>query len=278
MNKLAPEKQHAIISALVEGNSLRATSRMIGVHRNTITNLMVRVAEGCKALSNWKMRELPSTSLQLDELWCFVAKKQAQCGIHEDTSRIGDFYTWVALDTETKIVPTHLVGKRNGEHAQRFVKDLAWRLKNRVQINTDGLRAYVDAIQQSFGVEGVDYAIVVKEFESEEIAEHRYSPPKVKKVIKSIGFGAPNMEKATTSHVERQNLTIRMGMRRFTRLTNGFSKDPDFLRSAVDLHFGHYNFIRKHQTLKTTPAYAAGVVDREWTIPELVEFSEAARA
>lgn len=278
MNKLQPEKQHAIIAALVEGNSLRATSRMVGVHRNTITDLMVQVASGCKALSDWKLKDLQLDTVQLDELWCFVAKKQAQVKRHEDDSNCGDFWTWVALDTDSKLVPTHLVGKRDGTHAREFVSDLAWRLKGRVQINADALQAYVGAIQDSFGLTGCDFGQAVKEYESEAIGPGRYSPPKVSKVEKRTVFGKPDYEKLTTSHVERVNLTCRMGMRRFTRLTNGFSKKPEMLRAAVDLHFGYYNFCRKHMTLGTTPAVAVGAEDHVWSIPELVEFSEAARA
>jgi len=269
MNKLILDKQTTIISALVEGVSIRSIERMTGVHRDTIMRLMVRVGDGCQQLMNQKMRNLSCKHLQLDEIWCYVSKKQRHVKDSDDPDQVGDFYTWVAIDCDTELVPSYKVGKRDTVTGHAFIDDLAGRLANRVQISSDDLRIYVDAIEASFGPD-VDYAQIVKFYEAEPIGPGRYSPPKVVAVEKSYVTGRPDLNTASTSYVERQNLTMRMNMRRFTRLTNAFSKKLENLKAAVALHFAHYDFVRIHKTLKVSPAMEAGVVERLWDMRELV--------
>ena len=272
MNRLSTDLQATVIGSLVEGMSIRSVERMTGVHRDTIMRLMVRVGEACDGYLNATMHGLSCKRLELDEVWCFVGKKQRHVTLEDNLAQVGDFWTWVAIDAETKLVPSFRVGKRDSANAQAFVRDLADRLTNRVQLSSDGLRFYVEAVEAGFGGE-VDYAQIVKSYEAEPIGAGRYSPPKVVSVDKSLIVGNPDLTMTSTSYVERQNLTIRMSMRRFTRLTNGFSKKADNLKSAVALHFGWYNLVRPHMTLKTTPAVAAGVADHRWSIHELVSLA-----
>jgi IS1 family transposase len=273
VNKLNKTKQLMAISALVEGNSIRSTERMTGVHRDTIMRLMVRVGEGCKCLMDQSMRDLSCEQIQVDEIWSYVGKKQRHVSKDDDKSRVGDVWTWVALDADTKLVPCYRVGKRTSLDAHAFMHDLADRLANRVQISSDGLSVYVDAVESAFGAD-VDYARVVKAYEAEPIGPGRYSPPKVVDIERSIVAGNPNPERMSTSHVERQNLTMRMSMRRFTRLTNAFSKKIENLRAAVALHFAHYNFVRIHRSLRVTPAMAAGVAPKLWSMEDLLDAAE----
>lgn len=272
MNKLSVEKQTAVISALVEGTSIRSVERMTGVHRDTIMRLMVRVGQTCRQIMDEKIRDLNCSHIELDEIWCYVGKKQRHVKKSDDLSTVGDFWTWVALDAETKLVPTFRVGKRDIATGQAFIDDLQSRLKKRVQLSSDGLGLYVVAVDNAFGLD-VDFAQVVKFYEAEPIGPGRYSPPKVVRVEKSYLTGKPNLDITSTSYVERQNLTMRMNMRRFTRLTNAFSKKLENLKAAVALHFAHYNFVRIHRTLKCTPAMEAGVVNELWTIGNLVEMA-----
>lgn len=272
MNKLSISKQTQAVSALVEGCSIRSTERMTGIHRDTIMRLMMRVGQACEKIMDEKMRDLTLRHVQLDEIWCYVGKKQRHVKETDDLSAVGDFYTWVGIDADTKLVPSYKVGKRDAETGQAFIDDLASRLANRVQISSDGLGLYVTAIEESFGID-VDYAQIVKSYEAEPIGPGRYSPPKVVAVEKSYVTGRPDLDITSTSFVERQNLTMRMGMRRFTRLTNGFSKKVENLRTAVAVHFAHYNFVRVHKTLKVTPAMEAGVTNRLWSLQEIVELA-----
>jgi IS1 family transposase len=202
-------------------------------------------------------------------MWAFVGKKQRHVTKHDDPKRVGDAWTFVAIDAETKLVPSFLVGKRDAECTHAFITDVASRLKNRVQISTDGLRTYVDAIAASFGE--VDYAQLHKTYEAEPTGPGRYSPPKVISTEKTPVFGAPVAELVSTSYVERQNLTVRMGVRRYTRLTNAFSKKIENHVAATALHFAHYNFVRQHKTLRVSPAMAAGVASRLWSTSDLLE-------
>jgi IS1 family transposase len=268
-NVLSREKQVTVLSALVEGSSIRSTERMTGVHRDTICKLLVRVGNGCASLIDETMRDLPCTRLEVDELWAFVGKKQRHVSERDDASRVGDTWTFVAIDADTKLVPTFMTGKRDEETTRAFIDDLSKRLRNRVQITSDGLRTYVSAIATSFG-QGVDYAQLVKSYEAEPIGPGRYSPPKVTGTDKTPVFGAPIKELVSTSYVERQNLTVRMGVRRFTRLTNGFSKKLENHGAAVALHFAHYNFVRLHKSLRTTPAMAAGISSTLWNMDDLL--------
>jgi IS1 family transposase len=276
-NNLSREKQLAVLCALVEGSSVRSTERMFGVHRDTIIRLMVRVGQGCSALLSEKMVDLPCTRLELDELWAFVGKKQRHV-TWMDPASAGDTWTYVAIDAETKLVPTFWTGKRDAGTTRDFIDDLASRLRHRVQITTDGLRLYVQPIAVAFGGgAGVDYAQLHKTYEAEPIGPGRYSPPKVTAIEKMPIFGAPVEELVSTSYVERQNLTIRMASRRFTRLTNAHSKKFENHLAAVALHFAHYNLVRRHSTVRCTPAMAAGVETTMWSLGELVDAALAAR-
>ena len=269
-NHLKREKRDAAIAALVEGNSVRSTERMTGVHRDTILRLMVRVGEGCAALSDVLMRNLDCERLQADEIWCFVGKKQRHLTDKDDEARTGDMWTFVALDADSKIVPCYRVGKRNNATALAFMGDLSGRLSNRVQLSSDSLAAYVEAVDKIFGF-GIDYGQIVKHYEAAPIGPGRYSPPKVVDATVRAIQGDPDPAHICTSHVERQNLTMRMSMRRFTRLTNAFSKKLENLKAAVALHFAYYNFVRVHRTLRVTPAMEAGVINRLWTLGDLVD-------
>ncbi len=269
-NHLTRDKQVAVVGALVEGCSIRSTERMTGVNRQTIGNLVLRMGEGCARLLDESMQDLPCKRLEIDEMWAFVGKKQRHVTKRDDASRVGDAWTYVAIDAETKLVPSFLVGKRTAATTDAFIADVAARLRNRVQVSTDGLRLYVSAIADAFGTDGVDYAMIVKSYEADPIGPGRYSPPKVTSIEKKPIMGSPIEEHVSTSYVERQNLTMRMGMRRYTRLTNGFSKKLENHVAATALHFAHYNFVRRHQTLRVSPAMAAGVSETLWSTPALV--------
>lgn len=270
MNRVPLARRSQIINALVEGNSIRSTERMTETHRDTICRLLVEVGEGCAKIMDERMRELPCRRVQVDEIWSFVGKKQARLTREDDRSRLGDMWTFVALDTESKLVPAYRVGKRRRPDAVAFMTDLSERLANRVQLSSDALNTYVDAVERAFG-DSIDYGQAVKFYDAEPIGPGRYAPPRVVSQQKIVVAGNPDQRHISTSLVERQNLTMRMSMRRFTRLTNAFSKKVENLQAAVALHFCHYNFVRLHKTLRTTPAMAAGVSDRLWTLEELVE-------
>ena len=270
MNKLQIDKQAAVINLLIEGCSIRSTERLTGVHRDTIMRLIVRVGDSCKRLMNETMRNLTCRHVQVDEIWSFIGKKQRHLKATDNPLRTGDMWTFVALDSDTKIVPTYLVGKRTSENAHVFLKDLSSRLDSRIQLSSDALKAYIDATEAAFGGD-VDYGQIVKSYEADTIGPGRYSPPHVIRADKERINGNPDFMRISTSHIERQNLTIRMSMRRFTRLTNAFSKKLENLKAAVALHFAHYNFVRIHQTLRVTPAMEAGITDRLWTIQDLIQ-------
>ena len=269
-NILPVEKQVAVVGALVEGASIRSVERMFGVHRDTIMRLGVRVGLACEDLLDRELRNLTCRHLQLDEIWAYVGKKQRHLGADDDPRLVGDFWTFVALDTETKLVASYRVGKRDVETTQEFVTDLAARLSGRVQLSSDMMGAYVDAIRKGFGP-NVDYGRIVKHYQTEPAGPGRYSPPEVSSTTTEGVFGYP--VDICTSHVERQNLTMRMSMRRFTRLTNGFSKKVENLKAAVALHFAHYNFVRIHRSLRVTPAMEAEVTSRPWTVADLVDLA-----
>lgn len=218
------------------------------------------------------MRNLPSKRIEVDEVWCYVGKKQRHVRSRDNPDQVGDFYTWVAMDADSKLVPAFRVGKRDGANANAFVADLSSRLQNRIQLSSDALKAYVEAVEASFGAD-IDYAQIVKSYEAEPIGPGRYSPPQVVSAEKVVIMGKPNMDLASTSYVERGNLTMRMSMRRFTRLTNAFSKKLENLKAAVNLHFAHYNLVRFHKTLGMPPAMAARVTGRPWKIEDLVRLS-----
>jgi IS1 family transposase len=270
MNRLSLARRTQIINCLVEGNSIRSTERMTGTHRDTVMRLMVDAGTGCEALMDAEMRNLPCARIQVDEIWAYVAKKQRQVAANDDRSRVGDQWTFVALDPDTKLVPTFRTGKRDLDTATAFMRDLSDRLANRVQLSSDALAAYVDATEQAFGAD-VDYGQAVKFYEADPIGPGRYSPSHVVRQEKAAITGQPDAAHISTSLIERQNLTMRMSIRRFTRLTNAFSKKVENHRAAVALRFAHYNFVRMHQTIRCTPAMAAGVSDRLWELEELVD-------
>ncbi len=277
-NNLATETKIQIVSNLAEGSSIRSIERITGVHRDTIMRLGVRVGEACATVLDNKMRNLNSVDIQVDEIWGFVGKKNRNVRPGEERNGLGDVWTFIALDRESKIIPSFVVGKRDLYHAQAFMEDLAGRLKNRPQISSDALKAYPDAVERAFGSE-VDYGQVVKSFSVSHLgnfkeAATRYSPAEVVQTVKKIIVGAPDSSRISTSHVEKQNHTLRMHCRRLTRLTNGFSKKIENFEAAVALNFAYYNFCKVHSTLRTTPAQAAGVASHIWPVSELVELSE----
>lgn len=270
-NILKNEKQAVVIRALAEGNSIRSIERMTGVHRDTVMRLGVRVGEGCAKVMDTKMRSLDCRVIQMDEIWGFIGKKQKNASEEDRREGIGDVWTFVAIDAESRMVPCYFVGKRDSYHADCFVEDLASRLNERVQLSSDALSAYKDAVENGFGAE-VDYGQVIKVYkENQLIDQRRYSPPECVAAKKIVISGQPDRGLISTSYVERQNLTMRMHMRRLTRLTNGFSKKLENFKAAVGLHFGYYNFVRVHKAIRMTPAMAGGVTDHIWTVEELMQ-------
>jgi IS1 family transposase len=270
MNKLSTEERKRVVACLVEGNSLRATTRMTGVHRTTIQNLLIELGKVCSEFQDKAMVNLKSKRIQCDEIWSFVGCKQKNVTEDHDGKNYGDAWTWVALDPDTKLVPCWMVGTRDAGTAYHFIHDLSARLANRVQLTTDGHKAYLSAIEDAFGSQ-VDYAMLIKIYgNTPEGAEVRYSPAQCMGARKAVQSGMPDWKHISTSHVERQNLTMRMSMRRFTRLTNGFSKKLENHEAAIALHYMHYNFCRIHQSLRVTPAMEAGISDHVWTLDELI--------
>jgi IS1 family transposase len=268
-NVLNTDKQIAVIAALAEGSSIRAIERMTGVHRDTIMRLGVRVGQGCKALMDFKMQNLSCARLEIDEIWGYIGKKEIRLKPEDDPTK-GDVWTFCAIDAETKLVPTFKVGKRNSKTANAFMEDVASRMNKRLQISTDGLRAYREATELAFGAD-VDYGQIVKVYGLENTDERRYSPPEVVSSEKTIVSGNPAWDLISTSYVERLNATTRLHMRRLTRLTHAFSKKLENFEAAVGLHFAYYNFVRRHNTLRCTPAMAAGVESTFWSVGDLVK-------
>lgn len=270
MNVLSIEKRAQILHLLVEGNSMRATSRIADVSINTVTKLLVDAGTACLAFQDEAIRNINSKRVQCDEIWSFCYSKEKNVADeHKGVLGRGDCYTWTAIDADTKLAISWLVGRRDGEYAEAFMADLASRLAGRIQLTTDGHGPYIDAVEKMFGG-AIDYAMLVKIYEGgDQEGQRRYSPSSFVKAEKRRMNGAPDMDKVSTSYVERQNLTMRMSMRRFTRLTNGFSKKIENLECAVALHFMHYNFARIHKTLRVTPAMEAGISDHPWTLEEI---------
>lgn len=275
MNKLSTARRAQVIAALVEGNSIRATVRMTGAAKNTVTKLLVDLGDACNTYQDAVMRNLPCQRLQCDEIWAFCHSKQKNVAPeHHGILGYGDVWTWTAIDADTKLVPSWLVGLRNATYANAFITDLAARLAHRVQLTTDAHRPYLEAIEGAFGAD-IDYAMLVKLYGTDPESERRYSPAKCIGTDQRVIQGNPEQAHISTSYVERQNLTMRMSMRRFTRLTNAFSKKIENLEAAVSLHFMYYNFARVHQTIRTTPAVAAGVADHVWTLEEIARLLDS---
>lgn len=275
MNKLSTERQIQVVSALVEGSSIRAIERMTGIHRDTIMRLGVRTGVACQRLMDEKMRGLQCERVQMDEIWGFIGKKQRNASLEDEINGLGNAWTFVAIDADSKMVPCYKVGKRDLETANEFVADLSSRLKNRVQLSSDSLRAYVEAVELGFGG-NVDYAQIVKTFATgDHTPQGRYSPPVIVGTKKKSIVGNPAERDISTSFIEKQNLTMRTHCRRLTRLTNAFSKKLENFKAAVALHFGYYNFVKIHGSIKTVPAVAGGVISAPWTVRQLIEVAEA---
>jgi IS1 family transposase len=273
MNQLNTEARAQIIRCLVEGNSIRATSRLTGSCKEAITRLLCEVGQAALDYQDKVLRNLPCKRIQCDEIWAFVGCKEQHLKPDERGKGRGDCWTWTALDPDTKLVVCWHVGLREQPDAAMFMDNLASRLANRIQLTTDGYKAYKRSVEAAFGA-NVDYAMAVKVFgmplEGERI-DARYSPLRCKEVTRTVLMGSPDPDHISTSHNERHNLTMRMQMRRFTRLTNAFSKKVSNHAHAVNLHMMHYNFARIHQTLRVTPAMAAGIADHVWEVSEIVE-------
>jgi len=262
------------VAALVEGNSIRSTVRMTGVAKNTIAKLLGDLGIACAAYHDKYVRNLRVRRLQADEIWCFVGAKAKNVTPEQELAGWGDTWTWVGIDADSKLCVSYFVGGRDSDCAYEFMQDCAERIRGRVQVTTDGHRAYLEAVEGAFGME-VDYAQLQKIYGApSEIEARRYSPARCIGSDMKVVSGNPDPKHVSTSYVERQNLTMRMSMRRFTRLTNGFSKKIENHCYAVALHYMHYNFCRVHQTLRVTPAMEAGLADHIWTVEELVSLLE----
>jgi len=270
-NLLSAEKQTAIIAALAEGSSIRSIERITGVHRDTIMRLGVRVGKGCQMLMDSKMQDLDCHYLQFDELWGFIGKKERHVSV-DDSPELGDVWTFCAIDSETKLVPSFKVGKRTHATTTEFVQDVASRMRHRVQVSSDAMHLYVEAMELAFGSD-VDYGQCVKVYvhDSAHHPERQYSAPHFASAVRRPITGQPEMELVSTSHVERLNATTRLHMRRLTRLTLAFSKKLENFEAAVGLHFAYYNFVKRHNTLRCTPAMAAGVERDFWSVGKLIE-------
>ena len=270
MNKLKPEKQKQIIASLIEGNSIRATCRMTDTAKGTVLKLLADIGKVCAEYQDKVFRNLTCKRIQCDEIWSFCyAKEKNVPEDKKDKFGYGDIYTWTAICADTKLVPCWFIGRRDYLSARLFIQDLAKRLGGRVQLTTDGHRAYLQAVEDAFGKD-IDYSQLIKLYGSDRDSEVKYSPAQCNGAIKEKIQGNPDPKYVSTSYVERQNLTMRMSMRRFTRLTNAFSKKVDNLSHAVALHFMYYNFCRIHQTLRVTPAMEAGVTDRLWDVEDIL--------
>jgi IS1 family transposase len=274
MNRLCSRKRAQILRCLVEGNSIRSTVRITGAAKNTVTKLLVDVGKACAEYQNKTLRNLTCKRLKIDEVWSFCYSKQKNVPKkYKAKFGYGDVWTFTAIDAGTKLVPSWLIGTRNAYTASIFLKDLASRLKNKAQLTSDGHKMYLEAVESVFGI-NIDYAQLIKIYGTPPEAEKRYSPAECIEVISKHIIGNPKPKHISTSYVERQNLTMRMGMRRFTRLTNAFSKKVENLAHAIALHFMHYNFCRIHRTLRVTPAMEAGITDRLWNIEDIIDLAE----
>ncbi len=274
MNRLDSETRAQVIRCLVDGNSIRATVRITGVAKNTVTKLLVQAGAVCSEYQDRVFRNLGCRRIQCDEIWSFVGAKDKNVPEEKrDQFGIGSVWTWTAIDADSKLVPCWMVGPRDGGMATEFIQDLAGRLAHRVQLTTDGHKPYLDAVEDSFGCD-IDYAMLVKLYGADASEEKRYSPAQCIGTRVVPIMGEPDPKHISTSYVERQNLTMRMSMRRFTRLTNAFSKKIENHMAALALYFMYYNFVRIHQTLRVSPAMAAGVTGKLWSVYDIVALIE----
>lgn len=278
MRKLDTKTRTLILRLLVEGNSIRATARIADVSKNTVNKLLIDAGKACALYHDDNVRYVKASVIQCDEIWSFTYAKQKNVKDAKTApSFAGDTWTWTAIDSDSKLIVSYMVGGRDAEYAFEFMDDLRSRLSNRVQLTTDGHKAYLSAVEGAFGSD-VDYAQLIKIYGGENGTtgpERKYSPAVCTGAKKETVTGRPDEERVSTSHVERQNLTMRMHMRRFTRLTNAFSKKVENHAHAVALHFMYYNFVKVHQTLRVTPAMAAGLTDRLWDIEDIVALVDA---
>ena len=273
-NILPLEKQVMAIHALAEGNSIRSIERMTNIHRDTIMRLGVKVGQACASLLDEKMQNLELGSIEVDEIWGFIGKKQKQVRRSDDKHLVGDVWTYIALDVETKLIPSYFIGKRDAYHTNAFMLDLSARIKNRVQISSDSLQSYAAAVERGFG-SGVDYGQIVKTYASDDrYPQGKYSAPEVVSVSKTTIMGTPIESEICTSHIEKQNHTLRMHCRRLTRLTNAFSKKLENFKAAIGLNFAYYNFVKTHGSIRCTPAMAAGVMPSALTVRDLVKMAQ----
>lgn len=270
MKRLTREKQAQIVSALIEGNSIRATSRMFGVSKDTVLKLQVEAGYASADYQDRTFHGLSCKRVQCDEVWAFCYAKEKNVP-EEKKGRFGygDVWTWTAIDAQTKLIPSFTIGNRDAVSAKVLIEDLASRVRSRIQLTTDGHKAYLEAVEGAFGCD-IDYAMLVKTYESSQ-EETRYSPAVCTSCERKPITGHPDPEHISTSYVERSNLSIRMGTRRFTRLTNAFSKKVENHGAAVALYLMHYNYCRVHRTLRVTPAMEAGIADHVWTIEEMLQ-------
>jgi len=273
MNRLTTEKRSGVVAALVEGMSIRATCRLTGIAKGTVLKLLVELGAACRAYQDATLRNLKCRRIQCDEIWSFVGMKQ-KTAVRKGQAGVGDIWTWTALDADTKLVPSFAVGGRDSSMAYAFIQDLADRLDSRIQLTTDGHKVYIEAVEAAFG-SAIDYSMLVKLYGADRAGEARYSPAVCIGTRTECCSGNPDPKHVSTSYVERQNLTMRMSMRRFTRLTNAFSRKAANLEAAVSIYFMWYNFGRIHQSLRITPAMAAGVSDHVWTLDEVIGLLEA---
>ncbi len=264
----APTKRCQIIAALIEGNSINATCRMLGVGKHTVLRLLEDAGCACAAFHDANVRNLKVRRLQCDEVWSFIYAKQKNVTMEQMEEGAGDCWTWTAIDADSKLIISYMLGDRGATTAQAFMQDVASRISNRIQLTTDGHRVYAEAVENAFGSE-IDYAMLVKIYGASNDGESRYSPATCIGCRTGVLSGNPDPKHISTSYVERQNLSMRMGMRRFTRLTNGFSKKFENHAHQVALYFMHYNYCRVHSTLRVTPAMEAGLTDHVWTLGEL---------
>jgi IS1 family transposase len=280
MNRLDRKARAQILGMMVEGVSMRSITRLTGASKNTVAKLLQDAGNACRAYQREHLRNLKCRRLQCDEIWTFVGMKEKNVPAwRKGTFGIGDVWTWTAIDPDTKLIPCWHVGTRDALSAKAFLDDLAPRIAGRVQLTTDGLRAYLDRVESAFAA-NVDYAMLVKIYGPAEgsAQERRYSPGECCGAEKTVISGTPDPKHISTSCVERSNLTMRMGMRRFTRLTNGFSKKLEQHENALAIYFMHYNFVRIHQTLRVSPAMAAGVTDKLWSLDDVVALIEEREA
>lgn len=277
MNRLSNTDRCRVLACLVEGNSIRATVRITGIAKKTVSRIGVELGQACERFADRVMVNLPCRQIQCDEIWSFCYAKEKNVPASMRGKGAGDVWTWVAIDPETKLIPAWFVEDRSAQSAYKFLRNLSPRLANRVQLSTDGHRAYLIAVRAAWNHAPIDYGVLIKIY-GDTTAEGRYSPGECIGTERTSVMGNPDERRICTSHAERQNLTMRMSMRRFTRLSNGFSKKIENHRLACAVHFVHYNFARIHSSLRITPAMAAGLTDHVWELSEIVGLLEAEEA